>query len=317
MKPKDKQTNQVSQPKKSRKSKSVAQPKAEEQFNQQPFEVVVEQQLTPEHGRQIALSVQKGSDLALKTFGSDILTGDLSKTISKVVSEHLSITELGMLVAEGHQVTEHEVTEALAGLCGISEEASKFKGVLTWAIGDAAMLANQIDGGSSRVLAQAIKERGVSKHTATCALAVCKTFPFSERMPGVSFTHHQEIHNRRKKIKSEKGLEALLKELREQGLKNEVMSCSELRARLKILCGEVDKEDEDDGEKNEEPALTGKFYYIDENGNVTKSTGLNRELCMADTHIVIDVDQDCVLAKNGEPYFSIKEHEADDDGIPN
>tara|TARA_R110000868_G_scaffold137858_1_gene351522 strand:- start:2300 stop:3406 length:1107 start_codon:yes stop_codon:yes gene_type:complete len=263
------------------------------------------------HGVAISRAAEKGIAIASRAFGATGLTENLDSALSKGVSKNISITSTGLTVKKGSVPTEIEITEALAGLCGINEETAKFRTTVTWAIGDAALLAEAI-GGGDRVVTQAIKERGVSKHTVMQAAAVCRDFLPEDRIAAVSFTHHQELRNYRKSIKNKKGYEKLIEELREQAKADEVMPCSELRERLQILAGKKADEQEDEKpakdkkSKGDEPNL---FLYISDDGDVKYSRGFNAELCKryGVKGIIIDATDLTVLNDDGNLDYSIKE----------
>lgn len=264
------------------------------------------------HGVAITKAAEKGIAIASRAFGATGLTENLDSALSKGVSKNISITSTGLTVKKGSTPTEIEITEALAGLCGINEETAKFRTTVTWAIGDAAILAEAI-GGGDRVVTQAIKERGVSKHTVMQAAAVCRDFLPEDRIGAVSFTHHQELRNYRKSIKNKKGYEKLIEELREQAKADEVMPCSELRERLQILAGKKTEEEEDDkpakdkkASKEEEADL---FFYVNDTGDVKWSHGFNAALCKeyGETGIVISATDKTTLTASGALDFNIKE----------
>jgi len=267
--------------------------------------------LNEAHGLAIAKATQKGIAIARKAFGADGLTENLSTAMGKGVNKNISITSTGLSVAKGYSPTEAEVTEAIAGLCGINEETSKFKTTVTWAIGDAVILADAFEGGGDRVAAQAISERGISKHTVLQAAVVCREFAPEDRIANLSFTHHQELRNYRKGIKSKKGYEKLIEELRETAATDSAMSCAELRERLRSLSGKVTEDEEDDEKADKKESKSKKdeeiFFYVSDTGDVKWSNGLNRNACKSGEFLIISATDRTVLNEQGAIQFAVKE----------
>lgn len=294
---------------KNTKAKSTKQPAKGEPANE--VKEPTETKLDAKHGIAVTKAIEQGLALANKSFGADVLTQSLGKAISSV-NPHLKVTDTGITPAKGYKPDELELSKIISGLLRTNDETQKFKTCLQWVIGDAAILTESLgEGGSDRVVAQAISERGMAKHTAMQAIAVCRDFAPEDRISGVSFTHHQELRNYRKSIKNKKGYAKLVEELREQAKADEVMSCAELRQRLQILAGKVDEEKpkKDKKDKGEKDDGAHKFLYIDEDGNVTKSHGCRLDMVKSGKFICIDVDDDTVLNEHGAIYYSISDAE--------
>jgi len=146
------------------------------------------------HGLSITRAVEKGEGLARQTFGSDQLTEYLGTAMREGVNGGIAVTSTGLTLADGYFPTEQEVSSAVSQLCKTKEETAKFITTLSWSIGDAALLSENFEGGIDRVVAQAISERGVTKFTVMQMVRVCRAFPYGQRIPGASITHHQESY---------------------------------------------------------------------------------------------------------------------------
>lgn len=266
--------------------------------------------LDAKHGIAVVKAVEKGVAVATKTFGAEVLTHHLGQAIAKI-NPKLKVTETGIIAAKGYQPDELELTEIVGGLLRTNDETTKFKTSLQWVIGDAAILTDSLaDGGSDRVVAQAISERGMAKHTVMQAIAVARDFAPEDRIGGVSFTHHQELRNYRSSIKNKKGLAKLVEELREQAKADEVMSCAELRQRLRILAGKVDDEKPEKEKKAKADGVDSdehEFFYIDEDLNFYRSTGLDRSMLGKDGVVIIDATDKTMLNPKGALHCSARD----------
>ena len=273
-----------------------------------------EEKVNAKHGLVIAAAVEKGMTVAKKSFGAAELVEGLGKIVNKMVSENASVTEMGVSIKKGVQLTEEEISVGLSGVGGVMEQVDDFRSTLKWVIGDFANASPEDK--RDRVVAQATKEHGVIKHTTIQTMRVCEAIPFEDRIKGASFTHHQELFNYRECSKK-KGYEALVDELKD-GAKNEaIMSCAELRERLQALSGKKkDKasKESSNGSKEVDPE-EHTFYYINDQGDVKWSKGLNLSLCKSINGIVIDHDDKTVINDKGAIDFQIKELEEEDTKI--
>lgn len=249
------------------------------------------------HGLAVHRSIQKGDQIALKTFGVDLMITDLNKAIGRLINPSLSVTPIGLVAANEYCPTELEVTDTLTALTGISEENKKLQTTISWAIGDAALMAERFDGGVDRVVVQAIKERGVTKHTVRQAIRACREYPYEERIAGASISHHQEILNYRSGIKDKAKLRALLDELRESAKTDDLMSCHTLRERLSEISTTARNLREDHNRQT--------YLYISEDGEIRFSEVLHEEVCSKGSHLVINVTKLEKLGPEGEREYSI------------
>lgn len=297
--------------------------KATEKLLKRSAEITEEQEKAKEdakkqeakHGEMIVAASQKGIKLA-KAGGASEMTENLSKLMAKGVNANIQVTETGLSLKKGAKITEVELTTAIAGLCGLSEETAKFRTIVGWNLGDAALLAEQFDGGVDRIVAQAIKERGISKHTVMQAIKLCREFPHEDRIAGLSVTHHQELMNYKGSIKDPKKFKAIVKELKDGATADVVPSCAELRTVLQEASGKKPKASKPgkNGSAKEERACTANYLYIMGSGAPDECfvhENLSESTLDDDGITVIDLNSLSVLGKKGQPISVLKDLDAD------
>ncbi len=252
------------------------------------------------HGLSIQKSIEKGGEIARQTFGADMLISDLSKVMGKMVCNSMSVTNVGLLVSDGYQPTEQEVTVALSGLCGINDETSKLKTSIMWIIGDTALLAERFEGGMDRVVAQAISEHGLVKHTVAQAISLSREFPYGHRIPGAPASHHLELKNYRSGIKVAGAYDEIVHDLRKSIEEGRCMSCGDLRERLSAVSTGNRKRRE--AEPNDK-----EFLYINEDSEVFRLTHVDKDICSSGKFLVINITDGEVLDANGRVHYTIPE----------
>lgn len=294
--------------------KIAASIKAQHAKEKQAKEKADEAKINEAHGQLIAKATEKGLAIAEKGFGAAALIEGLGKAISKGVNEKLKADALGLVIEDGYEPTEKDITTLISATGGIGRQSAAFDRAVTWVLGDAAVLADRFEGGYDRVVAQAVEERGIAKHTARRAYVVAKAVPHAERIEGLTFTHYSEIVNYKGSIKAKKGLEKLMEELREGAKNGDLMSCAELRKRLQELAGKAkpDPEDGDEGEdgddsKDAKPKNAHGFLYISSDGEVFKHDTVFPYILKEGEHIVIDLNKMAVLKADGSVYYKIGE----------
>lgn len=288
--------------------------KAQEKASAKAAEVAQKQKEQVKYGELIVQATQKGVAMA-DANGADVLTDFLNKSVRKLVSEEVVITDTGMRVKHPEKVTELQLTTIISGLGSASERTKDFLDRLTWNLGDAGLLAEQFEGGVDRVVAQAISERGVTKHTTLQAIRRCKEWSYESRIKGAGPTIHSELMNYRGSVTPQK-FTAIVKEVRELAAKGECPSCSELRTALQEASGKKPKASKvsKNGSAHEEKACTSAYLYITESGSPEECfvhDDLSEMALEDDSITVIDLNSLSVLNKKGSPKHVLKELSAD------
>lgn len=280
-------------------------------------------------GQAMILAAEKG-----RAMTSEVTDVAYINNLQKAVGKKFSVSATGLTLTPDAIISEDEFTSVIAGLAGATEGLRRAEGSTTFALGDACLEAQKaFQDSAENIITNAANVAGREKHTIVQAMRVCEFFPITERVEGLTFTHHQEGMNysRQKgtdKLKITKPtLNKMLKDaFVVEGLpitkatgddieaRKEPMSVRAFREILQDRVGKAPTRGGSNGDKKDsiEDELDHLFLYIDSDGKVEFTRGINLEICKADNHVVVDATDLTVLKNDGSIYYKVEELPAEE-----
>lgn len=281
------------------------------------------QEAKAKRGEMILLAAEEGREATKMVTGDHYLNG-----LQKALGKDYVISATSLTLAEGVKPTEKSLTKLIAGLAGATEGLRKAEGSTTFALGDAVLIAKEaFPEQADEIVQQAANICGREKHTIIQAARVAEFFSKEDRVEGLTATHHQEAMN----YAREKGTDKLkitrptLHKMLEEAFvvegvdikkangedidaRKEPISVKAFRERLQEKVGKTPKTSKGSKEVDIDSHL---FLYVDSNGGVKFTRGLNLEVCKADECLVIDATDLTVLNAKGAIQFVVTELEVE------
>ena len=238
-------------------------------------------------------------------------------SLQRVVGKHFVASETGIVLTKDADPTKIELLGLISGLAGATEGLERAKGMASFALGDACLIAKAKFGDEEgdNIIVQAARESGREKHTIVQAERVSRFFETGKRNPALSFTHHQEVMNYLSKEgklvqgitwpKIEKIMsEAIIPEgpeIETKGKKlprrKEAVSVKALRETLQEITGK---------KKEESAPKVDLYFYIEcETGEVHSTEGFDEKRGVSGDYVVINSTKRFVCTKDGSCYGAI------------